>query len=225
MIVRDDLVATYSVDYVAGVMSLRKPQKESLLRLEKIWNAADIRKGADLTDNLARVKELYPLCKDFERAFPSLAFALATGVGKTRLMGAFITWLYAQKGVRNFFIVAPGMTVYEKLKSDFGNPNSPKYVFKGVGCFTASPPVIVADDDYRQKRLSFTDSSVRIFIFNRQVQQRGCGDADDAGDAGTVVLWRAGRTRRPGGADGRVAPLPCGSRDGCAQRPEAHPWT
>ena len=47
MIERDDLVATYSVDYVAGVMSLRKPQKESLIRLEKIWNAADIRKGAD----------------------------------------------------------------------------------------------------------------------------------------------------------------------------------
>ena len=166
MVERDDLVATYSVDYVAGVMSLRKPQKESLSRLEKIWNAADIRKGADMADNLARVKELYPLCKDFERAFPSLAFALATGVGKTRLMGAFITWLYAQKGIKNFFVVAPGMTVYEKLKSDFGDPNSPKYVFKGVGCFTASPPVIVADDDYRQKRLSFTDSSVRIFIFN-----------------------------------------------------------
>lgn len=96
MVERDDLVATYSVDYVAGVMSLRKPQKESLIRLEKIWNVADIRKGADLADNLARVKELYPLCKDFERAFPSLAFALATGVGKTRLMGAFITWLYVK---------------------------------------------------------------------------------------------------------------------------------
>lgn len=162
---RDDLKATYSVDYVAGVMSLRKPQKESLKRLEAIWNAADIRKGADLAENLARVNALYPLCKDFERTFPSLAFALATGVGKTRLMGAFITWLYAQKGIRNFFLVAPGMTVYEKLKSDFGDPGSPKYVFRGVGCFN-SPPVIVADDDYRQKRLSFTDSSVRIFIFN-----------------------------------------------------------
>ena len=36
MVERDELVATYSVDYVAGVMSLRKPQKESLIRLEKI---------------------------------------------------------------------------------------------------------------------------------------------------------------------------------------------
>ena len=115
MVERDDLVATYSVDYVAGVMSLRKPQKESLSRLEKIWNAADIRKGADMADNLARGKELYPLCKDFERAFPSLAFALATGVGKTRLMGAFITWLYAQKGVKNFFIVVVGFFVIEFL--------------------------------------------------------------------------------------------------------------
>ena len=35
-----------------------------------------------------------PKVTDFERDFPSLCFALATGVGKTRLMGAFITYLY-----------------------------------------------------------------------------------------------------------------------------------
>lgn len=31
---------------------------------------------------------------DFEREFPSVCFALATGVGKTRLMGAFVTYLH-----------------------------------------------------------------------------------------------------------------------------------
>lgn len=37
----------------------------------------------------------------------SLTFALATGVGKTRLMGAFIAYLYTQHGIKNFFVVAP----------------------------------------------------------------------------------------------------------------------
>ena len=35
---------------------------------------------------------------DFERDFPSLCFALATGVGKTRLMGAFIAYLHRPRG-------------------------------------------------------------------------------------------------------------------------------
>ena len=56
MIERDDLVATYSVDYVAGVMSLRKPQKESLIRLEKIWNAAvGLRRKAEMLVGYAPV--------------------------------------------------------------------------------------------------------------------------------------------------------------------------
>ena len=74
---------------------------------DKAYEAADFRKGADLDANLAAVKSVYPTCVDFERQFPSMTFALATGVGKTRLMGAFVTWLYAQKGIKNFFIVAP----------------------------------------------------------------------------------------------------------------------
>lgn len=40
--------------------------------------------------------------KDFERTFPSFCFALATGIGKTRLMGAMIAWLHYEKGVNNF---------------------------------------------------------------------------------------------------------------------------
>jgi type III restriction enzyme len=35
------------------------------------------------------LKAQFPKLSDFERDFPSLCFALATGVGKTRLMGAF----------------------------------------------------------------------------------------------------------------------------------------
>ena len=71
---------------------------------------------------------------DFERDFPSLCFALATGVGKTRLMGAFIAYLHLAHGINNFFVLAPNLTIYNKLITDF-TPNTPKYVFKGIAEF------------------------------------------------------------------------------------------
>ena len=143
----------YTTEYISGVMSLRKPQAESLKILDKIMVSVNLAKNADLNSNLSIVNSLYPICSSFEREFMSLTFALATGVGKTRLMGAFIAYLYTQHNIRNFFVVAPGTTVYEKLKQDLGNPANPKYVFKGLGCFT-STPYIIADDDYRDKSIN-----------------------------------------------------------------------
>ena len=109
----------YTTDYISGVMSLRTPQKDSLKILENIMNSIQVRKGMDLSVSLDIVKSLYPICTDFERDFMSLTFALATGVGKTRLMGAFIAYLYTQHNIKNFFVVAPNTTIYEKLKKDF----------------------------------------------------------------------------------------------------------
>ena len=44
-------------------------------------------------DDLAAVRTLCPTLTSFERDFPSFCFALATGIGKTRLMGACIAYL------------------------------------------------------------------------------------------------------------------------------------
>lgn len=82
----------YTTDYISGVMSLRKPQTKSLKILEEITNAVPLRKGMNLKAALGAVHAMYPICTDFERDFMSLTFALATGVGKTRLMGAFIAY-------------------------------------------------------------------------------------------------------------------------------------
>lgn len=101
----------YTTDYISGVMSLRKPQTQSLKILEEITNAVQLRKGMNLKAALGAVHAMYPICSDFERDFMSLTFALATGVGKTRLMGAFIAYLYTQHHIRNFFVVAPNTTI------------------------------------------------------------------------------------------------------------------
>ena len=155
----------YTTDYIAGVMSLRKPQKESLKRLEQITEAIPLRKDMDLKKALECVGGMFPTCSAFERAFLSVTFALATGVGKTRLMGAFITYLYTQKNVKNFFVVAPGTTVYEKLKKDLGDPSSPKYIFKGLGCF-ALPPRVITGEEYSGRNLYAFDTDIHIYIFN-----------------------------------------------------------
>ena len=159
----------YDTKTISGLLSLRNPQREALLRLDNILSAVKLQKPTaegvlpKAQNTLASIHELFPICTDFERDFLSLTFALATGVGKTRLMGAFITYLYAQHGMKDFFVVAPNITIYDKLRQDLGNPESEKYVFRGLGCFS-SPPALYTNDDYRQKRL--IESDIRIFVYN-----------------------------------------------------------
>ena len=159
-----DRFPQYTTEYISGVMSLRKPQKKSLEILEDILSSVSLRKGMNLRGALGAVHAMYPTCTDFEREFVSLTFALATGVGKTRLMGAFIAYLYTQYNIRNFFVVAPNTTIYDKLKRDLSDFNSQKYVFRGLGCFSAAP--IITDDDYKSKQISTFESDIRIFVYN-----------------------------------------------------------
>lgn len=161
----NSIFSEYTTDYISGVMSLRKPQEKSLKILEEIMTSLNIKKDMNLKAALGGIHAMYPICTDFERDFMSLTFALATGVGKTRLMGAFIAYLYTNHNIKNFFVVAPGTTVYEKLKKDLSDPSNPKYIFKGLGCFIKAPDVIT-DDEYRTKPISLFQSDVRIFIFN-----------------------------------------------------------
>jgi len=155
----------YTTEYISGVMSLRKPQKRSLEILDSIFSTLEIKKGMDLKTALEQVNTMYPTCTDFERDFMSMTFALATGVGKTRLMGAFIAYLYTNHNIRNFFVVAPNTTIYEKLQRDLSDTNSPKYVFRGLSCFVNAPQIITGDD-YSDRTISLFRSDVKIFIFN-----------------------------------------------------------
>lgn len=157
--------AEYTTEYISGVMSLRKPQKKSLEILDSIISSINFSKKANKEMLLGAVHSLYPICSNFEREFMSLSFALATGVGKTRLMGAFITYLYTQHNIKNYFVVAPNKTIYEKLKNDLGNQSNPKYVFKSLGCFI-NPPSITSAEEYANKQINMFPSGINIFVFN-----------------------------------------------------------
>ncbi|SKA71624.1 type III restriction enzyme [Thiothrix eikelboomii] len=131
-------------------LSLRPPQAESLQKLATALETAPAMNQTgerDLSGILASLQAQFPTLEDFEREFPSLCFALATGVGKTRLMGAFITYLHQAYGINNFFVLAPNLTIYNKLIADF-TPNTPKYVFKGIHHFVFQPPEIITGENY-----------------------------------------------------------------------------
>ncbi|MBV6881945.1 DEAD/DEAH box helicase family protein [Epilithonimonas ginsengisoli] len=155
-------------------LSLRAPLQDSLDVIADVTNRLSLTKpSADAAENkeflqqeLAVIKEAYPALKDFQREFPSLAFSIATGVGKTRLMGAIISYLYLAKGIKNFFILSPNLTIYEKLIRDFGDPSYAKYVFNGISEFVHNRPVIITGDNYNQQSNLFEESEIRINIFN-----------------------------------------------------------
>ena len=153
---------------VAGRLSLRNPQRDSLEALQRaIVTAPDIlNPKRDVALLLEDLKTEFPTLTDFERDFPSLCFALATGVGKTRLMGAFISYLHLAHGINNFFVLAPNLTIYNKLIADF-TPNTPKYVFRGISEFAINPPKVITGDDYETKDRAFDIiGSISINIFN-----------------------------------------------------------
>ena len=158
----------YSTDFITQQMSLRKPQEDSLTILDQIMHITNISKDTDTEALLTDVNAQYPTCKDFERDFPSMTFALATGVGKTKLMGAFVTYLYTNFGIRNFFVLAPNLTIYNKLISDFAAPDNPKYVFAGIDCFVQKRPRVITGETYHEElpgQMSL-EESVNINIFN-----------------------------------------------------------
>ncbi len=159
---------TRYVHAIAHRLSLRKPQRESLEILDRLTEIVPLRKGADVQAALDAIRAEFPTVTDFEREFPSVCFALATGVGKTRLMGAFISYLHLAHGINNFFVLAPNLTIYDKLQREFSEPNHPKYVFKGIAEFAVDKPEIITGDNYEAKAGTLFDQVRRckVNVFN-----------------------------------------------------------
>ena len=110
------------------------------------------------------------ICSKFD--FPSFSYAMATGIGKTRLMGASIYYLYKTKGYKHFFILAPGSTIYDKLRKET-NPNHPKYIFKGLEAEMGKPKVYDGENYDRypirfEQMTMFVENTfdIQLFIFN-----------------------------------------------------------
>lgn len=161
------------VSKIKYAMSLRTPQEEALSYLDAISSHCDYKKDSkDVVEAAASeyCEKQRKVKAEFD--FPSFCYAMATGIGKTRLMGASIYYLYKTKGYKHFFILAPGNTIYDKLRKE-SNPNHPKYIFKGLEAEMGRPKVYDGEnyDTYPVKfeqmslRIEKT-SEIQLFIFN-----------------------------------------------------------
>ena len=156
-------------------MSLRDPQREALSYLDAISSHCDYKRDSKATVEAAATKHCEKqrtIKVDEKFDFPSFCFAMATGIGKTRLMGACIYYLYRTKGFRHFFVLAPGSTIYDKLRKE-SNPAHPKYIFKGLESEMGRPKVYDGENydtypvHYEQTALKLEKSSeIELFIFN-----------------------------------------------------------
>lgn len=161
------------VNKIKYAMSLRTPQVEALSYLDAITAHCDYKKDSKDTVEAAATE----YCEKQRKVtslfdFPSFCYAMATGIGKTRLIGASIYYLYKTKGYKHFFILAPGNTIYDKLRKET-NPNHPKYIFKGLEAEMGRPKVYDGENydtypiKYEQRTLFVENTSdIQLFIFN-----------------------------------------------------------
>ena len=95
-----------SVDKIKWAMSLRDPQYEALKCFDNISSKIEYKTASKSeAEKVAseNCQELHKIVVDKEFDFPSFCFDMTTGIGKTRLMGACIYYLYKTKGYKHFF--------------------------------------------------------------------------------------------------------------------------
>lgn len=90
-----------TVSKIKYAMSLRTPQEEALSYLDAISTHCDYKRddketveaaASEYSENNRKVRTKFD--------FPSFCYAMATGIGKTRLMGACIYYLYKNEGIQ-----------------------------------------------------------------------------------------------------------------------------
>lgn len=163
------------VNQIGYAMSLREPQKEALQYLDAISSNCDYKRNtlAEIESvATANCEDKHTIKVDDNFKFPSFCFDMATGIGKTRLMGAAIYYLYKTKGYKHFFILAPGNTIYDKLRKE-ASPAHPKYIFKGLEAEMGRPKVYDGENYIRyparfvQGEIEIEKTSeIQLFIFN-----------------------------------------------------------
>ncbi|MBD5534890.1 MAG: DEAD/DEAH box helicase family protein [Lachnospiraceae bacterium] len=164
-----------TVDRINWAMSLREPQGDALRCFAQISEQLEYKTSTKAeAEQIASVQCQNPhtiqVAKEFD--FPSFCFSMATGIGKTRLMGAAIYYLYKTKGYKHFMILAPGNTIYDKLRAESA-PSHPKYLFRGLEAEMGRPKVYDGENylsypvKYEQGELFVEKTSeVQLFIFN-----------------------------------------------------------
>ena len=100
---------------VKGAMSLRTPQLEALEKFHQVMDKAELSlKDMTAEEVVSLFKEANPTWA-FEHSSTEFTIHMATGVGKTRLIGAIIAYLFLSKESRDFMIVSTRTEIIRKF--------------------------------------------------------------------------------------------------------------
>nr|WP_298995573.1 DEAD/DEAH box helicase family protein [uncultured Polaribacter sp.] len=167
--------ASFLKDLAEGVTKypFRYYQKEAIYTLHSIYKQAiDVCKSPDdIQKNLLRqkgYKHIKPLLekinKETGQLAPFIGYEMATGSGKTMLMGATVYYLNKYHNVKNFLIVTPSSTeIYKKTIRNFMKGTN-ETVWNDEVPFKFN---LITGDNYKDtKDLFATDTDANIFIFN-----------------------------------------------------------
>ena len=121
---------TYRLDEareaVVRMARFRRPQREAFEKTHEIFSYLD--DDLPKLSQTSLIEQLEQFGLRVPASPPILVYNLATGVGKTRLMGALIAYLHKAGQTNNVLILAPRAAILEKLERE-AQANSAKYLF------------------------------------------------------------------------------------------------
>ena len=121
---------------VLSAMHLRTPQEKALKAFHSVMELTDTPLSEmSSSDVSALFRSVYPDW-NYESSSTEFTFHLATGVGKTRLIGAVMAYLFNSGESKNFVIISPRAEIIRKFHN-VCQPTSRDYLFVDpnfVGC-------------------------------------------------------------------------------------------
>jgi type III restriction enzyme len=213
------------VERISNEMSLRDIQADALVAFDALFKGIlslqepidEIKANVIASSQSAKTEQLdhfmgweeYRLNRvfpakglNFRDQFPRFTFALATGTGKSRLMGAITSYLFLTGKSQHFLLLAPSSEIYRKMKAE-ALPTHEKYFFKGLSPFPI-PEVFSYENgsnfNIDQLSLNFDplnrNSRPKLFIFTpSQLRAKSGSEAErimrrQGGDEGEGVFHR-----------------------------------
>jgi hypothetical protein len=163
-----------TVKRIVHEMYLREPQADALTKFARLVSLVDLAQMEQ-----GRVKRLLETGSLYStEEYARLTFALATGVGKTRLMGAMAAYLFLEGQSRHFVLLAPSSAIFTKLKNE-AITTHPKYLFKGLTGFPF-PYLIHADNfsAYHPEQTQLIPTPVLFILTPGQIRPRSGSEAE-----------------------------------------------
>jgi superfamily II DNA or RNA helicase len=150
-----EYVLSNAYESVVAKANFRRPQHEAFEKFHQLMRAI----GRDLPSmNQQEVADRISNLGYSSEVPADLLFDLATGIGKTRLLGGILVYLARARQTRNCLLLAPRVAILDKLRRE-SDPTSTKYLF--IDRSLVSNPNIC----FRSDLLSFEPDPTRLNVF------------------------------------------------------------